>query len=673
MNLSDISLSSLKGVGKKRMDQLKKLGLETIVDLLFFYPRDYMDRSVQKKIAEAIEGDTILINAHVISHVKEISAKSRMTLCETKIQDDTGVLKVIWFNQSFVKHQIKKGLLYSFFGKINGQKAKVLSNPSFEECSNDSQSFVKILPIYPSIQGLSQGFLRKVISSALDEYSGNLKTNIPKTILDKYGLEDFNTSLQTIHLPKDLESLKKSRNRLVFEELFVFHIKLLKLKEHNSKTEKKRIYKNIENELSRFKQDLPFSLTNAQQRALQEIFSDMESKKLMNRMVQGDVGCGKTIVAAIAILKAVKSGFQSMMMAPTSVLAEQHYHELKSLFKDLKIQLCLLTGSLKKKEKEQIKNDIQNGLVHVVVGTHALIQKDVTFKNLALVITDEQHRFGVHQRSVAIEKGLEPDVLVMSATPIPRSLALILYGDLDISIIDEMPKGRIPVETYIVKEDLRERLIQFIKKNVEEGGQAFIVCPLIDESEKLDTLKSAVSLWEAYKKNDFQGYKVGLLHGKMSLEEKDDVIHKFSTGFTQIVLSTTVIEVGVNVPNANIMVVENAERFGLSQLHQLRGRVGRGHRKSYCILFNQSESAASLKRLEILKTSTDGFEISQKDLELRGPGDFFGTKQHGLPSLQLANLVEDVKILKDVQTACHEFLSTESFEAIPLSIDTVTL
>jgi ATP-dependent DNA helicase RecG len=673
MKLADISLSNLKGVGEKRRVQLSKLGLGTIFDLLFFYPRDYMDRSVQKKIIETLDGDSVLIKARVISNVKEITIKRQMTLCETKIEDETGVLKVIWFNQSFIKHKLKKGMEYSFFGKIDGPKSKVLTNPTFEEYSCDSQNFMRILPIYSSLNGLGQSFLRKIITQALQEYSDHLETKIPKSIIQKYHLADFKTALQTMHAPKDLASLEKSRNRLVFEELFVFHIKLLQLKERNSQTIKKRSYKNLEGEISSFMDQLPFALTHAQQRALQEIFSDMESKKIMNRMVQGDVGCGKTIVAAIAILKAVKSDFQAMMMAPTSVLAEQHYHELKSLFKNLNIRVSLLTGSMKKKEKDQIKNDLQKGSIQVVVGTHALIQKDVFFQNLALVITDEQHRFGVHQRGTAIEKGLEPDVLVMSATPIPRTLAIILYGDLDISIIDEMPKGRIPVETYIVKEDMRERLIHFIKKNILEGGQAFIVCPLIDESEKLDTLKSAVALWEEYHRNDFKGYRIGLLHGKMSSEEKDDVIHNFSTGHTQILLSTTVIEVGVNVPNANIMVVENAERFGLSQLHQLRGRVGRGLRKSYCILFNQSESDVSSKRLEILKTSNDGFEISQKDLDLRGPGDFFGTKQHGLPSLKLANLIDDIKVLKEVQSACQEVLLSGEMTSFDEEREFITL
>lgn len=659
-----ISIEKLKGVGKKRCEQLQKLGITTVDELLFFFPRDYIDRTIIHPIGELLYGQTACIKAKLSSNVKEIRTNNRMTIYEAKISDDTGSLKAIWFNQSFVKFKLKRGEEYIFFGKLEEGKNKVIRNPSFESCGELVDNFIKILPIYPSTKGLGQTTLRKLTKLSLDEHLRNKSTSIPQEIVDKYNLSDYKHAIYNTHFPNEVKTLAESKERLLFEELFKFNIKLLNLKDRVLKQEKTRVYPQIEQQIQDFIHSLPFELTNAQNNAIKEVFADMDSKKIMNRMVQGDVGSGKTIIAALSIFKCAKSGYQSLFLAPTSVLAEQHFNELTKLFKNFNISICLLTGSLTKKQKTLLKQDIQEGKIDVVVGTHAIIQEDVYFKNLSLSITDEQHRFGVRQRELAVAKGNQTDVLVMSATPIPRSLALILFADLDISIIDEMPKGRLPVDTYIVSEDKRQRLINFIKQNIDQGGQGFIVCPLVEDSEKLDSLTSAKSLWENYSTKDFKGYRVDLLHGKMKPEEKEQVIHNFSTGYTQLLLSTTVIEVGVNVPNANIMVVENAERFGLSQLHQLRGRVGRGMRKSYAILFNQSESLQSYERLKILQESNDGFFISEKDLETRGPGDFFGRRQHGIPELNITSLSKNSKILKNVQLACQELSDSGKLDTL---------
>ena len=515
----------------------------------------------------------------------------------------------------------------------------------------------RIIPVYPATANLTQNIIRGVIGNAIGSVAEVLEEFIPECIRERYNLCDIKYSIQNIHFPKSEEDFKNARYRLVFEELFLLQLGLLNIK--NSFGEDKAGIKfNRASEMDDFMESLPFKLTNAQNKVYQEIVQDMESTKIMNRLVQGDVGSGKTIVAALALFKAVKNGYQGTLMVPTEILAEQHYRSLKELFEKFNISTEILTGSQTKKQKTEILGRIERGETDVVIGTHALIQDTVNFKNLGLVITDEQHRFGVRQRAILSQKGNNPDILVMTATPIPRTLALILYGDLDISIIDELPPGRKPIETFAVDNSMRNRINNFIRKKVSEGRQVYIVCPLVEESDTIEA-KSAMETADNIANNDFSDLSVGLLHGKMKPKDKDAVMKDFVEGKIDILVSTTVIEVGVNVPNATVMVIENAERFGLAQLHQLRGRVGRGKHQSYCILYNNGKSKISAERMKVMQKTNDGFIISEKDLELRGPGEFFGTRQHGIPDLKIANLYRDMDILKLSQEAALDIMGQD--------------
>ena len=477
----------------------------------------------------------------------------------------------------------------------------------------------------------------------------DIEDPLPESVLRKYRLADFGESIRHVHYPKDMESLEKARRRCVFQELLEFQLALLSMRKQDN--EAAGIMFNKSTLTDSFIKSLPFELTDAQHRVFNEIYTDMTLPKTMNRLVQGDVGSGKTVVAVLAMLVAAESGYQSAMMAPTEILAQQHFNTVSRLLEGFPFRVALLTGSTTAKNAKEILSGLANGDIHIIIGTHALIEERVQYHNLGLVITDEQHRFGVKQRALLSRKGNNPDMLVMTATPIPRTLAMILYGDLDISIIDEMPPGRIKVKTYVVTEDYRERIDRFILKEVGEGRQVYIICPLVEDSEMIDAYSAVKTAEEAAAK--FKDCRVGIIHGKMKPAEKEEVMKSFAEGSIDILVSTTVVEVGVDVPNASLMVVENAERFGLAQLHQLRGRVGRGKNQSYCILFNQGSSEVSKERLEIMTKSTDGFYISEQDLKLRGPGEFFGTRQHGLPELKIANLYTDMNILKEAQE-CSE-------------------
>lgn len=527
-----------------------------------------------------------------------------------------------------------------------------MSSPVFDEIENTNNTG-KIIPIYPLTFSLTQNTLRKIIENGLQKVQeqGGLQETLPEYILKEYKLEKINESIKNIHFPKEFDDFKKARKRLVFEELLSTQLALLQLK-NNNLTDKKGIQFNSEVHMSDVINTLPFNLTKAQLRVLQEIDENMESEKSMNRLLQGDVGSGKTIVAMITAYKAVKSGYQAAILAPTAILATQHLNNFKNILDKFDIKCELLISGITKKKKEQILERLQNGEIDILIGTHAIIEENVIFKNLGLVVTDEQHRFGVKQRTRIAEKGQNPDVLVMSATPIPRTLALILYGDLDISIIDELPPNRKTIETFAVTKGMEERVNNFIKKQVDEGRQAYIVCPLVEESEDEENdLKAVVSLYETCQKESFANYRVEYIHGKMKQKEKDDIMQRFKKGEIDILISTTVIEVGVDVPNASIMVIEDAQRFGLAQLHQLRGRVGRGKYKSYCVLKYQGKGQNVKERMKVMCETNDGFVISQKDLELRGSGDFFGTAQHGIPDFKIANLFTDMEILKLAQEA----------------------
>ena len=636
----------IKGVGPNRVQLLNRLGIFTLEDLITYFPRTYEDRSKPKNICECINGEEVLIEAYAAGRVQEIRLKGK-TMYKLVIKDETGSATATWFNQSYLKNVFKMGEKYKFYGKVTNSFGKItLSSPVFESAEKSSNTG-KIIPIYPLTYKLTQNTIRKIIENGIIEVDGKLEESLPDYLLKEYDLLDINNAIKDIHFPKDFNDFSIARKRLVFEELLSTQLALFQLKNNYVHSEEGIQYsKDVK--MSDVINLLPFKLTKAQLRVLEEIDNDMESKKNMNRLLQGDVGSGKTVVAMIAAYKAVKCGYQAAIMAPTAILATQHLESFKSLFDDLGIRCELLISAITKKKKTELLERLKNGEIDILIGTHAIIEDNVEFKNLGLVVTDEQHRFGVKQRTKIVEKGQNPDVLVMTATPIPRTLALILYGDLDISIIDELPPNRKKIETYAVTKGLEERVNNFIKAQIKEGRQCYIVCPLVEESEEMD-LKSVVELYDKCKNEIFKGYKVEYIHGKMKPKEKDDIMDRFKFGLIDILISTTVIEVGVNVPNASIMIVEDAQRFGLAQLHQLRGRVGRGEYQSYCILKYKGSGETVKERMKVMCDTNDGFVISEKDLELRGTGDFFGTKQHGIPEFKIANLFEDMPVLKQVQ------------------------
>ncbi len=637
----------VKTVGPSRVKLLNKLKIYTLKDLIEYYPRDYEDRSKPKNLYECTDGEEVLIEAMPTGRISEMH-KGRMTISRLIVKDQTGTCYITWFNQGYLRDKFQPGRMYRFYGKISNKSGRLeMNSPVYDEI-DQSKNTGKIIPIYPLTYELKQTTLRRIIENGLLEVKGQLTETLPEYILKENNLWDINNTIERIHFPVEFSDFNKARERLVFEELLTTQLALLKLK-NNYEHETDGIQFSKDVYMSDVINILPFKLTKAQLRVLEEIDRDMESNKPMNRLLQGDVGSGKTVVAMIAAYKAVKSGYQATIMAPTAILASQHLESFQGILEELGIRTELLISSVTKKKKTEILEKLQNGEIDILIGTHAILEENVVFKNLGLVVTDEQHRFGVKQRGTIAAKGQNPDVIAMSATPIPRTLALILYGDLDISIIDELPPNRKKIETYAVRKNMEERVNNFIRKQITEGRQAYIVCPLVEENEDMEGLQSVIELAEKYQKETFSEYKVAYLHGKMKPKEKDEIMERFKNGEIQILIATTVIEVGVNVPNASIMVVENAERFGLAQLHQLRGRVGRGEYQSYCILKYEGNSETIRQRMKVMCDTNDGFIISEKDLELRGSGDFFGTEQHGLPEFKIANLFEDIAVLKKVQ------------------------
>ncbi len=646
----------VKTVGPNRVKLLNKLNIFTLKDLITYFPRDYEDRSKPKNICECIDGEEVLIQAVVVSRITEIRLR-RMTMYKLVVRDESATCTAVWFNQSYLKNIFKVGEKYNFYGKISNKLGKIeIASPVFD-IAGKTNNTGKIIPIYPLTYNLSQNVIRKIIENGLKEVEGNLPETLPEYILKQYNLLEINKTFHYIHFPKELSDFNIARKRLVFEELLTMQLALLSLK-NNYENDNKGIAFSKDAKMSDVINMLPFKLTKAQLKVLEEIDNDMEHEKPMNRLLQGDVGSGKTVVAMISAYKAIKSGYQATIMAPTAILATQHMENFSKLFKELGIKCELLISSISKKKKEEILERLDNGEIDILIGTHAILEENVIFKNLGLVITDEQHRFGVKQRTTIANKGQNPDVLVMTATPIPRTLALILYGDLDISIIDELPPNRKKIDTFAVRKSMDERVNNFVKQQIEEGRQAYVVCPLVEENDEMN-LKSVIELAEKYKTETFSEYKVEYLHGKMKAKEKDEIMNNFKEGKIDILISTTVIEVGVDVPNASIMVVENAERFGLAQLHQLRGRVGRGEYKSYCILKYEGNSETIRQRMKVMCDTNDGFVISEKDLELRGTGDFFGTEQHGLPAFKIANLFEDMPMLKIAQELAIKIINND--------------
>ena len=647
MNDLNKEIQFVKGIGPKRAEKLHKLNIFTLKDLIYYFPRQYEDRSKVKKINQLENEEKVTIKG-VITRMDSYSPKKGMNIIRMDMRDDTGYIKLSFFNQEYIKRVFKSGDSIVVFGKVKIENNfKEFVPIEIEHYSSKPQSNCKIEPVYPLTYGLSNKELQGIIRSVLTKEEFKVKEYLPTYILEKYKLCGIDFAVRNIHSPSNKEALKIALYRLVFEEFLILQLGLFYFK--NGVNESSGIEFKENEKLNDIIESLPFKLTKAQNRALSEITQDMTSSKVMNRLVQGDVGSGKTVVALLALASAVLNGYQGALMAPTEILASQHYDSFKEILERFNIKSELLVGSLTKKQKEKVLEKVKNQEVDILIGTHALIEDKVEFKNLGIVITDEQHRFGVRQRGRLSNKGDSPDILVMTATPIPRTLALILYGDLDISIIDELPPGRQPIETIAIEQKRRNEAYEnLVRSEVQKGRQVYVVCPLVEESEKIEAT-AASELVEELKREFFSDLRVGLLHGKMRPAEKDAIMDDFKNKKLDILVSTTVIEVGVNVPNATLMIIENAERFGLAQLHQLRGRVGRGKHKSYCILIYNSKTEVCKERMAIMEETTDGFKISQKDLEIRGSGEFFGTRQHGLPELKVANIFKHIKILKQAQ------------------------
>lgn len=657
MNNLNKEIKYVKGIGPKRANKLSKLGIFTVSDLLFYFPRQYEDRNNLRKIFELKDEEKVTIRA-IVSSIETSNVRKGLVITKVGVRDETGFARLVFFNQEYISSTLRKGDTVFVFGKVKKTSYGIeMSSCEVEQMSNNPKNTCGIMPIYPLTYGLTNKELINIVKTVFSNAQIYIKEYLPNKIIQKYKLCSIDFAVKNIHSPTNKESLKVALYRLVFEEFLMLQLGLFLFK--NGVTEKSGVKFEKEQNLVKILNSLPFKLTNAQNRALNEIIDDMNCGKVMNRLVQGDVGSGKTVVALLALANCVLNGYQGALMAPTEILAEQHFISLNETLSPFGINVGLLVGSLTKKQKENVLQRVKDNEIDILIGTHALIEDKVEFNNLGIVITDEQHRFGVRQRNKLSEKGYNPDILVMTATPIPRTLALILYGDLDISIIDELPPGRQPIETLAVYKDKREKAYNsLVRSEVQKGRQVYIVCPLVEESEAIEA-KAAVDLVEELKSEFFSDLRLGLLHGKMKPSEKDETMKKFKNKELDILVSTTVIEVGVNVPNATLMIIENAERFGLAQLHQLRGRVGRGSHKSYCILIYSSKSEVCSQRMSIMEETTDGFKISEKDLEIRGPGEFFGTRQHGLPELKVANIFKHMKILKIAQQEARYIISED--------------
>lgn len=641
----------VKGVGEKRAALFARLGIGTVDELLHFYPRQYKDYSTLQKISEAVPGEIACIKATCISDVKcFVSPKSGIKVFSCRVSDNESIMEITIFHNRFAAEKLSFGEDYIFYGKVDGGLyEKKMINPEIESIGKN----LSVKPVYPQTNGLNSGAISKVMANALANCNP-IEEHFPEGLKKAYNLIDEWSAINSIHFPKNMNELEKAKKRLVFEELLYLQLGLLSMKAKTAVSHSPKILTDFSEE---FEALLPYSLTGAQKRVISEAVSDLKADTPMSRLVQGDVGSGKTAVAMSLMYSVAKNGMQSSMMAPTEILAEQHFENISRVFEAQNIHTVLLTGSMTAAQKRKVKAQIQSGEAQVVIGTHAVIQADVEFQNLGLVIADEQHRFGVKQRSTFAKKGENVNMLVMSATPIPRTLALFIYGELDISVLDEMPAGRKKIDTFVVTSAYHKRVYKFIKEEIQKGRQAYIVCPLVEEGE--NELVSANEYAEELKNGDFKNYKIAVLHGKMKGSEKDAVMRKFSEGEIDILVATTVIEVGIDVPNATVMMVENAERFGLSQLHQLRGRIGRGEHSSYCILVSDNESKKSVSRLEIMKHSSDGFKIADEDLKLRGPGDFFGERQHGIVNLKIANLITDMDTLTQAGDAARTILAAD--------------
>ncbi|HLE88296.1 MAG TPA: ATP-dependent DNA helicase RecG [Candidatus Brocadiaceae bacterium] len=652
------SVQFLKGVGPKRSEIFGRIGIHTIHDMLHYFPRDYKDRTRIQKISEAKIGAEITIKGKILA-IQNRMARNRKYILEAFVTDETGSIAATWFNQPFLMNKFHVGDNLFLHGKVGAYKYLQLLSPEYEVIQ-DAETNIKeggIIPVYSLTEHISQTQFRKIMKESVHHFTDRIEELLPQEILVKNQLLPLDKAIREIHFPETFDALKRAKTRLVYDELLTLEMAMA-LRRSGIKEETGIAFKAGPNVDAHIRNLIPFALTNAQERVIREITTDMRSNKPMNRLLQGDVGSGKTVVAIYAILAAIANGYQAAFMAPTEILSEQHFQTIQKYLQHSHVRMQLLTGSTNSKFKKDVLEKIRTGQIDLVIGTHALIEDTVQFKKLGLVVIDEQHKFGVIQRLKLKEKGFQPDVLIMTATPIPRTLSITLFGDLDISILDEMPPGRTPIKTFWISKDKETDSYNFIHGEINKGRQVFIVYPLVEESAVLD-LKAAVTEAKRLQHDVFPACKVGLLHGQMKSGDKDKIMTDFKEKRYDILVSTVIIEVGIDVPNATVMVVEHAERFGLAQLHQLRGRIGRGSELSYCLLFGNPKTNEARERLKIMTKTCDGFKIAEIDFKLRGPGEFFGTRQHGLPELKISDLIKDFPILKQARSDAFEIVSKD--------------
>jgi ATP-dependent DNA helicase RecG len=649
-------VTAITGIGEETAEALTEIKVYTIKDLIEYFPYRYEDYRI-RDLADVKHDEKVTIEGKVHSEPSLMYYGRKRSRLTVRVLVDRYLINVIFFNQPYLKNNIEINTPITVTGKWDQHRQTITANEMKKAGNSQKKEFE---PVYHIKGSLTVKGLRRFIQLAISQFGANIEENLPQDLLMKYRLLNRRDALRALHFPLSETDVKQARRRFVYEEFLLFQIKMQALRKFERENSKGISQKYENNKLKEFISNLPFPLTNAQKRVVNEILTDIKSPFRMNRLLQGDVGSGKTIVAAICLYATVNAGFQGALMVPTEILAEQHAESLREIFKPWNIQCELLTSSVKGKERRRILEKLELGEVDILIGTHALIQDEVVFKNLGLVITDEQHRFGVEQRRILREKGESPDVLFMTATPIPRTLAITVFGEMDVSIIDEMPAGRKVIETYWAKQDMLDRVLGFMEKELVKGRQAYVICPLIEESEKLD-VQNAIDVHAILTQHFHNRYQVGLMHGRLSSSEKEEVMRAFSENERQVLVSTTVVEVGVNVPNATFMLIYDAERFGLSQLHQLRGRVGRGSEQSYCILLADPKTEVGKERMKIMSETNDGFVLSEKDLELRGPGDFFGRKQSGLPEFKIADMVHDYRALETARDDAAKLIQSNNF------------
>ncbi|MFC4775478.1 ATP-dependent DNA helicase RecG [Paenibacillus sp. GCM10023252] len=662
MMLEQLTVRQIRGVSAPKEQELHAFGIHTVADLLDYYPYRYEDYRI-RELADVKDGDKVTVQGVIRSSPtlqRYGKAKSRLSC---KIEMEQMLITATWFNRQFLQDQLVPGREIVVTGKWDQNRRQLTATDSEFPDRGGAAKSGTLQPVYSVGGAITQAWMRKTMKQALLQYGAMIEEVLPYELVERHKLMARGEAVKRIHLPDDVKEGLSARHRMVYEELFLFQLKLQAYRALNRKRADGIAHQIDAESIRAFAATLPFELTDSQKKVINEILVNMRQPSCMNRLLQGDVGAGKTVVAAIALYGAVKSGHQGALMVPTEILAEQHVRSLRKLFADTGIEIGLLTGSLTERKRRDVLAGMQMGIIDIVVGTHALIQEDVYFRSLGLVVTDEQHRFGVNQRSILRRKGMAPDVLTMTATPIPRTLAISAFGDMDVSTLRERPHGRKPIKTYWVKHEMMERVLGFIRREVSAGRQAYIICPLIEESEKLD-VQNAIDI-HVQMQQAFPDLKVGLLHGRLSAADKDAVMGEFGRNETQVLVATTVVEVGVDVPNATLMVIMDAERFGLSQLHQLRGRVGRDAHQSYCVLVADPKSENGRERMKVMTDTDDGFEVARRDLDLRGPGDFFGTKQSGVPEFRIADMVADYEVLETARDDAGELTAREDFWSNP--------